>query len=57
MTANAWKWTGTIGVGILGGLVSYVTDNQHWTGWYDLARHCIIGIGTAIPALKMTLSK
>ena len=55
MTQNAWKWLAALTLGAFGGFVEVATDAKTFPGWWDLIRHMVIGIGTVIPALKMTL--
>lgn len=56
MSANAWRYVGAIGLGVVGGTIAYFTDNTHWTGWFDLCRHMALGVGIALPSLHLTLT-
>ena len=54
MSQNAWKWLAALAIGAFGGLLEVATDRSA-PGWWEVTRHVIIGVGSVIPALKMTL--
>lgn len=51
---NFQRWCVTLGIGIGGGLMSAMTDPV-FPGWWDFARHVILGAAAVIAPLKMTL--
>ena len=56
MTLNAWKWVGILGLGALVGLGEVLSD-ANFPGWWDLFRHCGLGMIAPAAGLLTTLTK
>ncbi len=56
MSANAWRWTGALLLGFLGGAASVIIASSAFPGWYPLVKGGCVGIAPAIAALRMTLT-
>jgi hypothetical protein len=52
--ANGWRWIAALGLGAFTGLASVFTDPM-FPGWWDIFRHCGLGMISTAVALKMTL--
>ena len=56
MSQNSWKWIIAFAIGALGGLVNVAMDSTAmFPGWWEITRHMLIGMGTVVAPLKMTL--
>lgn len=56
MSQNMLRWILAIGIGAISGLLDVATDTN-FPGWWDIARHIIIGVGAVVIPLKMTLTE
>ena len=55
--SNWQRWTVTLVIGGMGGLISCVSDSSQPQPMYDYVRHVLIGMAPAVAALQLTLTK
>ena len=53
LSANQWRWVGSLGLAFLAGVVTAISDSKTWPGLYTVFRDGLVEMVPVLVALKV----